>query len=41
MQDNLPASPLGDSFMPNLESDVDQFWPFPYPSVFANLKTSL
>ena len=29
-QDKLAASPLGASVMPNLESDVSQFWPFPY-----------
>ena len=33
-QDELSAYPLGASVMPNLESDVSQFWPFPLSSDF-------
>ena len=33
------ASPLGDSFMPNLESEVGQFWPFPYLAFFSSYRT--
>ena len=38
-QDKLPASPLGASVMPTLESDLGQFWPFPYLAFFSSYRT--
>ena len=36
MQDLFSASPLGDVFMPKIELDFSQFWPFRLSSALAN-----